>query len=78
MKIQDTLVNIKQTAERLSLSVTKVRRLAYAGDLKAVKIGRRILFRESDIQAFIKKCPELKSRSFSAVKESGRQYAAAL
>lgn len=55
----EKLLSVEQTAARLSISTMTVRRYAYSGQLKAVKLGTRLLFRESDIQQFIENCEPL-------------------
>lgn len=56
---KDTLLDVEATAKRISLSKTKVRRMAYSGELKAIKLGTRLLFRESDVDDFIEQCKPL-------------------
>jgi excisionase family DNA binding protein len=47
------LFDRKETARLLSVSVATVKKLASRGELKSVKIGRRVLHAESAIQEFI-------------------------
>lgn len=48
------LLSVEQAAERLGLSLWTVYRLARGGSLGSVQIGRRRLFAEEDLEAFVK------------------------
>ena len=47
------LWNIKQVAEYLCLSKSKVYQMASKGEIPSVKIGDCIRFREDDIESFV-------------------------
>ena len=47
------LLTVKETAEILRVSVDSIQRLTLSGDLKRVKVGKRVLIRESDLVNFI-------------------------
>ena len=46
-------LSLRETAERLSISIKTVRRLIRDRDLPAVKIRSRLVVRESDLVAYI-------------------------
>jgi excisionase family DNA binding protein len=48
-----SLLTVFQTAQRLNLSPTGVRRLAHRGVLPSIKLGRRILFNPRSIERLI-------------------------
>jgi excisionase family DNA binding protein len=48
------LLSVEQAAERLGLSLWTVYRLARGGGLRSIQIGRRRLFAEEDLEAFVK------------------------
>ena len=50
----DRLHDIRETAARLAVSPWTVRRLAGRGDLRVVRLGRRLLVSESEILRLIK------------------------
>jgi len=50
-----TLLSAHQAAERLGVSIWTVARLARAGKLGSVLIGRRRLFAEEDLEHFVTK-----------------------
>ena len=50
-----TLLSAQQAAERLGVSIWTVARLARAGRLGSVLIGRRRLFAEEDLEHFVAK-----------------------
>jgi len=52
--MKGNLLSVEQAAERLGLSLWTVYRLARAGNLGSVRIGRRRLFAEEDLKAFVK------------------------
>jgi excisionase family DNA binding protein len=47
--MSDSLNNLKESSERLGVSIFTVRRLIKAGSVKAVYVARRILIPESEI-----------------------------
>ena len=47
------LLRLDEVAERLSVSLSTVRRLIYRGDLKAVRIGRLLRVRPADLTTYI-------------------------
>ena len=49
------LFNLAETAARMKVSKYTVRAWAYQHKLACVKLGRRTLFREEDIEKFINK-----------------------
>lgn len=48
-----TLYTLQQVAEKLSLSVSTVRRLADAGEVPVIRIGNRTLIRSGDLEALV-------------------------
>ena len=50
---QDQLLTLQQVADRLQVSMSTIRRLADAGDLKLVRIGRNLRVRPDDLQTYI-------------------------
>jgi len=48
--MSDSLNNLRQSSERLGVSIFTIRRLIKSGSLKAVYVARRILIPESEIQ----------------------------
>ena len=48
------LLNVPQVSERLNLSPFTIRAWVYQGKLPHVRLGRRVCFREEDLQKFIK------------------------
>ena len=57
------LKSVEETAEMLSLSPWTIRHYLRIGKLAQVKIGRRILVEESEIQDFVKRCKEVQQSS---------------
>jgi len=51
--VKGNLLSVGQAAERLGLSLWTVYRLARGGNLRSVRIGRRRLFAEADLEAFV-------------------------
>lgn len=49
------LLNLKEAAQRLRVSGYTLRAWSYQRKLPVVKLGRRTLFREEDIEKFINK-----------------------
>lgn len=47
------LLNVRQVAERLSVSTVTVRRLISQGELRSCRIGDRVLVSVADLRAFI-------------------------
>ena len=47
------LKSIRETAERLRVSIHTLRAWSYQRRIPVVKLGRRTLFREDDIEKFI-------------------------
>ncbi|MGH1591789.1 helix-turn-helix domain-containing protein [Methylobacterium phyllosphaerae] len=54
------LNTLEDTRARLGLGKTKVRELLNAGDLEAVKLGRRTLVVEASIERLIERLPRLR------------------
>lgn len=50
----EKLLSAQQAAERLGVSIWTVSRLARAGKLASVVIGRRRLFAEEDLDSFVR------------------------
>lgn len=46
------MLSIKEVAARLGISVMTVRRLVWAGTLRAYKIGGRVKFDPEDVEAY--------------------------
>jgi len=60
----EQLLNVKQVAEKLSISPHTVRAWVFQRKLPYVQLGRRIGLRQEDIEAFVKKnLVEAKERS---------------
>lgn len=51
--VSDELRTLEETAEQLRVSVRTVQRLRSTGQLRAVQIGRRTLFRQREIDAYV-------------------------
>lgn len=51
----DKLYSLKQAANALNLAPVTLRMWCYRREVPFVKLGRRLLFRECDLQAFILK-----------------------
>jgi excisionase family DNA binding protein len=49
------LLNLKEAAKRMRVSIYTLRSWSYQRKLPVVKLGRRTLFREEDIEKFINK-----------------------
>lgn len=54
----NALLDVPEVARLLRLSVWTVRGLAREGKLRPLRIGRRLLFKESDVQQFVDSCCE--------------------
>ncbi len=52
-KIADKILNIKECAGVLHISISTLRKLIYERKISTFTIGNRYFFRESDIQSFI-------------------------
>lgn len=50
---QDQLLTLQQVADRLQVSISTVRRLIDAGELRTVRIGRNLRVRPEDLRAYI-------------------------
>ena len=50
------LLNVREAAEALAVSQVTVRRSATDGRIQPVRIGKRVLFRLSDLEAFAASC----------------------
>jgi len=50
---QDQLLTLRQVADRLQVSMSTVRRLVDAGELRTVRIGRNLRVRPEDLKAYI-------------------------
>jgi excisionase family DNA binding protein len=51
--MKGNLLSVEEAAQRLGLSLWTVYRLARDGSLGSVRIGRRRLFAEQDLEAFV-------------------------
>ncbi len=49
----ESLLNLRETAEICRVSVPTLRLWTYRGKLPVVKLGRKCLFRRSDLETFI-------------------------
>jgi excisionase family DNA binding protein len=47
------LLSVKEAAEALRVSQETVKRLTYKGKLKRVRVGNRVLIKQSDLMEFI-------------------------
>jgi excisionase family DNA binding protein len=56
-ELSDRLITIRQAASALGQSVSTVRALISRKDLPAVKLGRSVRIRQSDLEEFIKQLP---------------------
>jgi excisionase family DNA binding protein len=54
----DKLLNIRESAELLRLSPNTLRAWVFQKRMPFVRLGRRILFREKDLQAMVEKGAE--------------------
>lgn len=52
-KITDNILNIKECACMLHISISTLRKLIYEKKINTFTIGNRYYFRESDIKTFI-------------------------
>ena len=50
------LLNVREAAEALAVSQVTVRRAAADGRIQPVRIGKRVLFRLPDLEAFAASC----------------------
>jgi excisionase family DNA binding protein len=50
----DKLYNLEETSEYLHCTVRTVRNWIKEGKLKAVKIGKRLLIEQSELESFVK------------------------
>jgi len=50
---EDSLVSVVEVAKRLSVSPYTVRRLIEAGEIRAVRVGKRILIATSEVDRII-------------------------
>jgi excisionase family DNA binding protein len=50
MRGKNMLLNIKQVAQRIGLSISHVRRMAANGTIKAEKVGTEYVIYESDLK----------------------------
>ncbi len=50
-----TLLDYRSAAEVLGVSVSTLRRLVVAGHIGPVRIGRRTLFLQSDLEEFVRR-----------------------
>lgn len=49
------LMNLKEASQKLKISIHTLRAWSYQRRIPVVKLGRRTLFREEDIEKFIAK-----------------------
>lgn len=65
------LFSIDEAAARLSVGRTNLYRILGAGELPAVKLGKRTMIRESDLQAYIENLPTAYPVAASAPETAG-------
>jgi excisionase family DNA binding protein len=54
------LLNEKEVAERLAVSVATVRRWRFSGQgPRATKVGASVRYRPADIEAYLRQCPTI-------------------
>lgn len=53
--VQDRLLNAREIADVLNVSVRMIYRLTTTGDLAKVKLGKAARFRLSDVEALVQK-----------------------
>ena len=58
MRAEKRLLNRKETAEYLRLGVSTIDKLLATKKLKPVRIGRRVLFLQEDLDKFIQEARE--------------------
>jgi excisionase family DNA binding protein len=51
----EKLLNLKEVSESLKVSVHTVRLWTYQKKIPVVKLGRRCLYRENDLEKFVEK-----------------------
>ena len=51
----NSIYDIKETAKKLHISISMLRKLIYEKDIRFFKIGNRYYFREEDLKNFIEK-----------------------
>ena len=51
----EKLIGVKEAAEQLMVSITTIRRLVKAGDLRCVRVGNALRFNEKCLADFIDK-----------------------
>ena len=52
-RMQDKLVSVKEASERIAVSTFTTRRLVKARQLRAVRVGKRLLIPQSEIERVI-------------------------
>ena len=55
-KDADRLLTVPQVATRLQVSERQIRRLVKRGELRALRIGRRVLIDPRDLADFLERC----------------------
>ena len=55
---KDALLTRDEVADRLRVSLRTVDTLRERGELKAVRVGRRVLVREADLAQFVRRLEE--------------------
>lgn len=67
----DRILNIKQAAEMLSLSENTLRWMRHNGTgPKSFKLGKRISYRESDLDAYVEEQIAHEDRRLAEIKEA--------
>jgi len=52
----DNLITVKELSAHLKISIPTIYRKLSSGELKSIKVGKRTLFREQDIQEYLNCC----------------------
>ena len=65
----EKLLTVDEVLEHLRISRTKLHQLVRAGELLAVKFGRRTLFRAAAVQAFIEAAETRPEKARANVRE---------
>lgn len=61
----ETLLNIEQVAEQLQVSTRTVRRMTDRDEIKSFRVGKRLRFTQSEVDAYIKHQQEAERRTSS-------------
>ena len=52
----DALLTVKEVSQKLHISERQIRRLVARGELRALRIGRRVLIDPHDLTDFLESC----------------------